>query len=633
MVAAATALLFACAPALAATPPARYAPGPASPSLSGLVRAMGENPADAAQRRYAYLRKLDGHLQGLAAARLDGRDVAATAEREALTLSDDGRRVLVDVHIIGALDDGERALRAQGMEVTATSARSPGRIVEGTLAIGELTDVAGLASTRAVMPVQGVGTNTGGTLSQGDAAHRGPQARTLGPDGAGVKVGVISNSIGRAGTGVLGSQLTGDLPGPTSTPPGQVEILQEGTAGSNDEGRAMAEIIFDTAPGIRHMLFTTGTGGAATRAAGIDNLVTAGAKVIADDTFQITEPFFQDGIVAQAVDRAKAAGVTYLVSAGNRARQSWEGTYAPTNDPRGVSPSTNDFDTGAGADAIQTIGTFTGSVATPRFVFVSLQWDEPFDAATTDLAIDVYSISAGTPSYAFSPSDTDNIATTIPSEFASIKLTGTATIGIAIRRTAGTRTPFMKYIVGGTPTFTIAEYDTSSNAIDPDASSARGALTVAASNFATPAMPEAFSSRGPAFKLFDVTGNRLAAPEDRHKPDLTAADGVVTSVPNFAPFFGTSAAAPSAAGIAALLLSAKPSLPVDVTASILKHSTRSIDCTAMAGVPDPDCGFGFPLADAAVQSALDASPPVVAATPTPASPDGGDGWFTSPMSV
>ena len=88
----------------------------------------------------------------------------------------------------------------------------------------------------------------------------------------------------------------------------------------------MAEIIFDTAPGIRHMLFTTGTGGAATRAAGIDNLVTAGAKVIADDTFQITEPFFQDGIVAQAVDRAKAAGVTYLVSAGNRARQSWEGT-------------------------------------------------------------------------------------------------------------------------------------------------------------------------------------------------------------------------------------------------------------------------------------------------------------------
>ena len=158
----------------------------------------------------------------------------------------------------------------------------------------------------------------------------------------------------------------------------------------------------------------------------------------------------------------------------------------------------------------------------------------------------------------------------------------------------------------------------------------RGALTVAASNFATPATPEAFSSRGPAFKRFDVTGNRLAAPEDRHKPDLTAADGVATSVPNFAPFFGTSAAAPSAAGLAALLLSAKPSLPVDVTASILKDSTRSIDCTALAGVPDLDCGFGFPLADAAVQSALDASPPVVAAVTTPAAPDGADGWFTSP---
>ena len=85
----------------------------------------------------------------------------------------------------------------------------------------------------------------------------------------------------------------------------------------------------------------------------------------------------------------------------------------------------------------------------------------------------------------------------------------------------------MKYIVGNAGTFTIAEHDTSSGAIDPDASSARGALTVAASNHATPATPEGFSSRGPAFKLFDVAGNRLAAPENRNKPDLAAADGVV----------------------------------------------------------------------------------------------------------
>jgi subtilisin family serine protease len=604
--------------------PARYAPGPAAPSLTGLVRAMGASAADAADRRYAYLRKLDSHLQRLEAARLDGGDLASVARREALALSDDERRVLVDVYVTGDMAAATSALRARGMDVRAISDRRPQRMVEGTLAPGALTDVAGLAGTRAVLAVQGSQTNEGSVLSQGDAAHRGPQARAFGPTGAGVPVGIISNSINRAAGGVAGSQASGNLPGPASSPPGQVQVLADGTAGSSDEGRAMAEIVFDTAPGIRNMLFATGTGGAATRASAIDGLVAAGAKVIADDVFQITEPFFQDGIVAQAVDRAKAAGVTYLVSAGNRARQSWEGTYGAMADPRGVSPSTNDFDPAAPADAVQTIGTFTD-----RNMFVELQWDEPFGQASTDLAIDVYAINAGTPAYAFTV-DTDNIATTIPAEFTQITVTGTVTVGIAIRRKAGARDPFMKYVVGGTPAFTIAEHNTASGAIDPDASSARGALTVAASNFATPATPEGFSSRGPAVKRFDVAGTRLAAPENRNKPDISAADGVATSVTGFATFFGTSAAAPSAAGVAALVLSAKPSLTVDELAAILKDSRHTTDCTATIGLPDADCGFGFELADGAVRAAQDATPPAVTAALDPAAPNGANGWYTTP---
>ena len=599
--------------------PERYARGPATESLTDLVEATGANGSEAANVRYAYLRKLDSHLQELAADRLENRDLSATAEDEALELSGGERRVTVDVYVDGDMAAAERALRAQGMEIAAVSDREPQRLVEGTLPIGSLTSVAGLESTQAVLAVQGFGTNAGSVLSQGDAAHRGPQARSFGPSGAGVTVGVISDSINRVGAGVAGSQASGDLPGPASSPPGQVQVLLDGTPGSSDEGRAMAEIVFDTAPGIRNMLFTTGQG-AATRARGIDNLVAAGAKVIADDTFQITEPFFQDGIIAQAVDRAKAAGVTYLVSAGNRARQSWEGTYAPTTDPRGVSPSANDFDTEPATDAIQTVGTFTD-----RRMFVSLQWDEPFNAASTDLAVDVFQIVAGTPTYAFTV-DTDNIATRVPAEFVQISVTGTATLGISIRRKSGVRSPFMKYIVGGTQTFTIAEHNTSSNAIDPDASSARGALTVAASPFGTPAVPEPFSSRGQAFKLFDVNGNRLAAPEVRAKPDLAAADGVATSVPGFNPFFGTSAAAPSAAGIAALILSAKPGLSVDATAAILKDPNRAIDCTTAPGLPDFDCGFGFVLADAAVSSALDTSPPTIAPFSPPI--DGANGWYT-----
>ena len=528
--------------------------------------------------------------------------------------------MLVDVYVTGDMDAARSALRAHGMEVLAVSDRQPQRMVEGTLPVSALTDVAGLASTRAVLAVQGVEANAGTILSQGDTAHRGAQARALGPTGSGVSVGIISNSMNRAGGGVASSQATGDLPGPASSPPGQVQVLLDGVPGSNDEGRAMAEIVYDTAPGVRNMLFSTGVGGAATRAAGIDSLVANGAQIIADDLTQITEPFFQDGIVAQAVDRAKAAGTTYLVSAGDNGRQSWEGTYAATTDPRGVSPSTNDFDTGAPTDAVQTIGTFTD-----RNMFVSLQWDEAFTKASTDLAIDVY----GGGNYVFT-ADTDNLATGIPAEFAQIGVTGTVTIGIAIRRKAGARNPFIKYIAGNAGPFTIVEHNTSSAAINPDASSARGALTVAASNHATPATPESFSSRGPAFKLFDIFGNRLAAPDERFKPDIAAADRVATTVAGFNPLIGTSAAAASAAAVAALVLSAKPGLTADETAAILKDPRRSIACTATIGLRNADCGFGFLLADGAVQTAQDPSPPAVFATVAPAAPNGANGWYTGP---
>ena len=99
--------------------------------------------------------------------------------------------------------------------------------------------------------------------------------------------------------------------------------------------------------------------------------------MIADDIFYLDEPMFQDGQVAQAVDAAKAAGVNYFASAGNRARQSWEGTYTGTTD--------NDFDTSGAVDTVQTLGTFTN-----RSPFISLQWAEPWGAATTNLALDFY---------------------------------------------------------------------------------------------------------------------------------------------------------------------------------------------------------------------------------------------------
>ncbi len=52
----------------------------------------------------------------------------------------------------------------------------------------------------------------------------------------------------------------------------------------------------------------------------------AGAKVIADDIGYFDEPFFQDGIVAQAIDAVEANGVAYFSAAGNDGTLAYDNT-------------------------------------------------------------------------------------------------------------------------------------------------------------------------------------------------------------------------------------------------------------------------------------------------------------------
>ena len=104
---------------------------------------------------------------------------------------------------------------------------------------------------------------------------------------------------------------------------------------------------------------------------------------------------------------------------------------------------------------------------------------------------------------------------------------------------------------------------------------------------------ESFSALGPSRIYFPTV-------ETRAKPDVVAADGASTSVFRFEHFFGTSAAAPHVAGIAALLIEAQrladPSMTKKEVADTVTQTIRgsAIDL----GDPGHDVEFGYGRADA-----------------------------------
>lgn len=552
-----------------------------------------------------------------------GSDTEIAAARQSDVTISRAERVLVQVYVSGPADDAVARLQEAGVSVRAT-ADEPVPVVEGWAPATSLADLARLGFVSAVLPVMGGGSDVGSVQSQGVAAHRIPQALMAGASsGAGVDVGVISTSINRVGGGVADSQATGDLP-----PGDRVSILKDGLSPNDDEGRAMAEIIYDGAPGLDNLFFASGTtAGPAGKADSINQLVAAGVDVIADDIFQLSEPFFQDGVVAQAVDAARTAGVIYLASAGNRARQSYEGTYSDA-------PGIHDFDPGVPPDYIQTV------VAVPngKFLQIVLNWDEPWGFAQTNFdALLKKADGSALPCSSVSGGSDNNLTTGLPREIVTWSNTCgfPVSVGLQIQRIVGAASPFLKYIARGNfGPFAITEFATNSDTINPDAASANGAITVAAVSAFDPGLdtPEPYSSRGPKTRLLDANGVRLGAPEVRIKPEIAAADVVSTTVPGFLSFAGTSASVPGAASIATVLRSSNPNASTTEIEARMSDPASAIDCVSSILVPDPDCGAGFLLADAAF-AALDQTGPVVSASLSPAGPNGKDGWFTRNVGI
>ncbi len=358
----------------------------------------------------------------------------------------------------------------------------------------------------------------------------------------------------------------------------------------------MLQIVHDVAPGAP-LAFATAEGGETAFAQNIRDLAKpvaqggAGAKVIVDDVTYFAEPFFQDGVIAQAVDDVVTnSGVTYFSSAGNFQDQAWETTGVNlVSDPIFVSNGTQfvDFDPTAGTSSRQRVTLTNG-----QSLLMTLQWDNPFfttSGVTANVGIFVVNPTNNSV-VAFSASNT--IASQVPTQTVSFRNTTGATKGYDILLlVGGTTSPgrvkWVNYGSNSSGPLTVNTFATNSPTITPHAGSAN-ALAVAAAPYFRQRTPESFTSLGPTTVLFNANGTPKSFAEVRAKPDVTAPDGVDTTFfppgsgkdaesNGFPNFFGTSAAAPHAAAVAALVQQANPSFtPAQVYARLMATADANI---------------------------------------------------------
>jgi hypothetical protein len=451
-------------------------------------------------------------------------------------------------------------------------------------------------------------TGQGSRSSQGDVTHRAHIARASGKIGQGVKIGVLSDGV----TSLITSQSMGDL--------GPVTVLA-GQAGSGDEGTAMLELIHDVAPGAQ-LFFATAFSGIASFANNIRALRAAGCDIIVDDVFYFAESPFQDGqapavisptnggVVTQAVNDVTAAGALYFSSAGNSGNKNdntsgtWEGDFVDGGNA--TAPL-------AGAGRIHL---FPGNVpfdtvTAPGQSQYDLFWSDPLGGSNNDYDLFLLN-AAGTGILAAST----NTQSGTQDPFEAIGIPAGANLRLVIVKFSGAAR-FLRLVTNRGRLAISTPGATSGHST---ALAAFGVAATPASNFAAPPNPagpypnpfigtntvELFSSDGPRKLFFAPNGSLLGAAGDflatggitRQKPDITAADGTsVTGVGNFpSPFFGTSAAAPHAAAIAALVKSASPGMTAAQIRAALIASAIDIEA---AGV-DQDSGAGIVMADTAL---------------------------------
>jgi hypothetical protein len=526
-----------------------------------------------------------------------------------------------------------QALSAAGFTAGTSVKLAKWCVIEGWLPVDSLARIASIPGVKRVQapsyaihprlspsasrpsihltPRPDAGTSAGGVDQDGISILGADQFMSqTGTDGTGVKVGVQSSGVSSLQT----IKTRGELP--------SVQLLtpEDGAASqTGDEGTVLLEELHAVAPGASLAYCGPSTFVEFTSCLG--KLIDAGVTILVDDLiFPQQDLLSADSSGVQAIEQLLAANpqVMMFTAGGNYNGSYWEGNYSPvsvaslgigsagTGTPlsctTGSSTQTDNYVTRF--DSMGAANQLT--VVQAQSVPIAFTWGDPPDQNASHY--DVYWFVGTTQIGCFSTATLS--ASRIAKNISFGASTYTLYIGTPDASGAG---QFLKLWVGGDGLTSLSK-STSGSIVTPQALAA-GVVTVGAVNGSDGVgnSIEPFSSIGPITVLFPAAAQIQA-------PVLVAPDGIKVDAAGTyfqgslfpdGNFYGTSAAVPNAAGVAALVRSAFPSL----TAAQLIESLKA--GSAQLGATLPDGTFGYGRVDAMGTLAVLGGPPPMPPPTTP----------------
>ena len=388
-----------------------------------------------------------------------------------------------------------------------------------------------------------------------------------------------------------------------------------------EHGVAVAQVVKDMAPAAELYLATVGT--AADLQAAIDFFANNGVRILTRSLGAAYDgPGDGTGPLASIVDDAVSRGLTWFNSAGNDATDGYARIVVP--DSLGATGNYVDFDNGPGVDTLLRI---SGSCV----LFDGVRWSDwnraPRDRSdyaieywepTSDPGTDESVNPAGLVS--LGAEDASQVNGAPPLEAADTSVCPHNGYGFAkgimylrIRRNTFSSTtgdPDVLEVAIGDGYMEFGRSQAPFSAAKPVVDSRNPGLVAVgavdpANGSGTPDALAFYSSQGPTNDL-------------RIKPDVSAPSCVSSSI--YAPscFNGTSAASPTVAGMAALLLDAGIALPGVPLAAAVKHFV--VDRPFAAGGPPDGADNKYGTGQVRLPSAPVAAPAVTAAAYHPVTP-------------